>query len=331
MVTEMRLAVELPALSGREPLGFLAGLGVLRILTDRGIDARLGWDPVTALARVDGAGDVEEILGHLVAAFEELPDGGLMPGLPPELPAKKLGSAGGDPARITPGELVQAVEAQADDEQALRWLRALYTDLALDKNGCCARTLFSAPAGQQTLRSMFEKPTEQVRGDVITLLEQAVKGWRRVREVTGENLDVRASRLAAEQADGAATTYGVPGATWLALASLPLFPLGGDGKNVRAPGWFRARLPRRRLSWVFAWPVWSEPRTVRMVELMVRHPVIRDAVAEVSSLATGRGSASGSVRRSADALGIEAVPLAVRWSPPSAKSAGYLTAAGMWR
>ncbi|MGH9182807.1 MAG: type I-G CRISPR-associated protein, Cas3-extension family [Acidimicrobiales bacterium] len=318
--------VDLPALIGLDPLGFLAALGVLRLIGRERAEVRLSFDPVTATARLNGVDDIEQIVDQLGALFDAMPPGGLMIGLPPALPPSKAGPSGSDPGRIEPHEFSATARA-ATDAAAREWIRALWTELAVDDKGRCALTPFSAPSGQQTLRSMFEKPTESVRTDPAGRFREALASWQRVDGFTAENLDFRAVRGAADQQDGRATMSGVPGATWLALSAIPLFAMGGDGVAARTLRWANLRYPdRSRLS--LSWPVWDRPLDLDAVRALLAHRAI-DRGAEHAA-ARSAASHATDVRQQLQALGVQRVVVAHRRQLPGGKSAGVLVAAGSW-
>lgn len=316
--------VVLPALVGTEPVGFLAALGVVRVLGHRGVDVRLAFDPTSAQAVLHGPASIDEVVDELVAAFEGMPEGQLMLGLPPGLPPAKQGTEGPDPSRMTRNQLSEVVRQFGTDQQARQWIRALWCDLV--DGDQCAVTPFNAPTGQQTLRSMFQAPTLDVAKDPRTRLREAVLVWRRVDGVTGENLDVRAIRTAAEQQDGKATTAGVPGATWLALAAIPFFPMGGDGRRARTVCWFNLQPPGDRARPWFAWPVWRHAIDADAITVLLRHDVVREG----ARLAVERSDTNEAKRREerwraqARALGVERVVVARRRQLPGGKSAGVL-------
>jgi CRISPR-associated endonuclease/helicase Cas3 len=317
--------VSLPALVGLDPVGFLAALGVVRVLGHRRADVRLAFDPVTAQAVVHGVKDVDQVVDELVAAFEGMPDGQLMVGLPPAfVPKPEKGADFKDPARITPQEFRERAATAATLEERA-WIRAIWSDLG-GEDGECASTPFYAPTGRQTLWTTFSKPWEAVNASARERLTEALVAWRRFEKFTGENLDIRAVRGAADQADGVATMAGVPGATWLALAAIPFFPMGGDGRRARTVGWFELRAPRdRRRPW-FAWPVWRHPLDADAIAVLLRHDVVRDG----ARLAVEKSESADAKRRGerwraqARALGVERVVAARRRQLPGGKSAGVL-------
>lgn len=325
-----RPAVELPALNGLDPLGFLAALGVLRLLDHAGDEVRLSFDPVTATASLRGIDRLETAVDRLVGLVKEMPAEGLMVDMPPSLLTKKEGSKGSDPARLTPS-LFAALAATVSSPSGLAWIRALWTDLALDDKDRCVLTPFSAPAGQQTLRSMFEKPVAAVRANPHDRLTEALAAWCRIDDFTGENLDYRAVRGAADQQDGCATMSGVPGATWLALSAIPLFPVGGDGARAKTIRWADLRYPdrvRRRLS--LSWPVWDRPLDLHAVRALLKHPALDRAAAFAATPPDKQDDETRSISRQLEALGVQRVVVARRRQLPGGKSAGVLVRAGSW-
>lgn len=322
----------LPALGGREPLGFLAALGVLRLLAD--LDVALSWDESSGCALMHTPWRrIDDVVDALVEAVEGTADTDLVPSLSSDLVPAKVGSAGADPARIAIarlGELTSQVRTQAD----LDWIASVWTDLADDSEGRCARTPFNAPAGQQTMRSMFVAPRSIVAGDPRRWLREAVESWSRVPGHTGEGLDSRALRDTSELPEAKDPTYGVPGATYLALLAIPLFRMSGNG--VLAEGdpkrqsrtrrstvaWHRSARPRRN---VFAWPLWKDPLDLAAATVLLDHPDVARAVElrligrEVEDLSR------------LYALGVWAIAAASRRKSAAGKSEGSLTQEWVWR
>lgn len=319
--------VLLPALDGLDPLGFLAALGVLRLLEHRGVDARLSFDPMLATARMTGVESIDEVVGHLVALVEQLPADGLMVGLPPSLvPAATSSADFVDPGRITHARFAE-LAARAKDTDEREWIRALWTDLVASDEERCAFTPFYAPTGRQTLRTAFEKPAQLVMAEPDRLLREALGAWRRLDGFTGENLDFRAVRGAADQPDGRATMSGIPGATWLALSAIPLFPMGGDGLEHRTLRWQWLRfatIGRRRLA--FSWPIWRTPLDLDAVRALLAHR----AVDQAAEFAAAQSAGDPRVHGQLVALGVERVAVAHRRQLPGGKAAGVLVPAGSW-
>ena len=263
--------IELPALDGRTALGFLAGCGTLRLLAEeRGHRARLGWSVVDASARleVDGLVTVDDVVAELAQVVGALDGDVLVPGGPPGFPA---GGRSSDPVRMPVGEFAGTVGRWRDDvgdETVERWVPAMVTDL-VEREGAVHITQFAAPSGQQKFATALKLPPPLAKGPVQVLTE-AFTGWRRHPGVTGEYLDHRVLRSAADQTDGRSKEAGVPGATWLALMAWPWFPAGGDGHDRRTVGW--QRVGRRRE--LFRWPLWEPMLDPPSVRAVVDHPLV---------------------------------------------------------
>lgn len=360
MTADTSTTIEAPALDGRDPLGFLAAVGLLRLLSPIG-PAKLSWDVGSGCALLETeAVTLDDLVATAVDLITQIGPDNLAPGLTSSLLPNRTSPTGPDPARLSIDHFADIVAATTD-ASSLSWVRAIWTDLADDTEGRCARTPFNAPAGKQTLRSMFEKPLELVRQDPERWISEALTRWTRKEGYTGEGLESRAMRDAAEVNDGASTSYGVPGATYLALLALPSFPVrgagvlaGGDKKARRrvrrlTPGWQTA--PGRR-GLVFGWPLWSRPLDLASVDVLLDHPEVASAVRSamrVDDHAKSRGDtgvrrddrpgpgrperpAAGArsdppaaVHAALGALSVWAVVAAARRSRAGGKSEGFLT------
>lgn len=269
----MTYDVELPALDGQQALGFLAALGVLRLLSEGDhSDVRLRFDDQSATAiltspyaNIDA---VAEALAQLVP-----PAGAAIPGLPPGFPQERGGTS--DPMRVPRAEF--KAEWRSYSEPVRQWAAVLLTDLALDSSGRVALTPYTAPSGQQILRTFFEKPTTAVRADK-SLIRQALAEWRRVVGFTGEYLDHRVLQSTADDILGQkGREYGVPGATWLAIMALPMLRLTGRSGTVAATLWHR---PSGRREPVMIWPLWHRPLDRHAVQALLEHPEFRPSVVD---------------------------------------------------
>ncbi|MFB8769949.1 type I-U CRISPR-associated helicase/endonuclease Cas3 [Nocardiopsis alba] len=306
--------VALPALDGRDPLGFLAGLGVLRLLHQHlgPGRVRLSFDPFLATAQITSPlGDVEQISAALHRIVQDIPKGGALPQVqaawPPQI------GVGKDPLRVPRHHLQELRERthQLGGEHAPAWLHTIVTDLATDKDGRVALTPFMAPAGGQKAATFFSKPLELVLKDP-QVLHQALTGWQRLDGCTGENLDHRAIRTAVDTTTGASTPNGVPGATWLATQALPLLPLSGDGRYLSSGLWYRHNRQR-----IMLWPVWKHPLDLDGVQALLTHPNLEPQPADQPTPRLDRKGLAP--------LGVLTVAAAHRRPIPGGKSAGVLT------
>lgn len=264
----------LPALDGRTPLGFLAALGVLRLVTEHTKhSARLAWSPQDATAVLhDAQPDIDTLVADLNGIVCGIPDGGVLPetsaGFPPP------GEAPDKLRMIRPALRTYAAHvAEVDGPAGERWLGSLITDLSVDKDGRADISLYAAPSGKQSMRTMLGKPLALIRNDP-GLLREALVAWRRYPGVTGEYLDHRVLFDAVDAADGKPAERGVPGATWLALMSYPLLRTTAEGGQSMTTCWQNLghRSGRRMI-----YPLWSAPLDPAAVQALLSHPVLSDA------------------------------------------------------
>jgi hypothetical protein len=267
-------AIALPALDGRLPLGFLAALGVTRLVDAAGHAATLAWSERDASAVLHGEGlsDMDDVVGVLCDVVEQMPDGVLVPdgvvGFPPPGEAP-------DKLRLTPPKLRELFESLAhlgSTDVLHDWVSSLVTDLALDAQGRSAHTLYGAFSGKQSMYTMLTKPLELVRRRP-ELLREAIEGWKRVDGVTGEYLDHQVLFDAADSPSGESRERGVPGATWLALMSYPLIrTTSTDGRRATSTGWYTSgRRVRLR------WPLWRNPLDLAAIRALWESPLLTRA------------------------------------------------------
>lgn len=267
-------SLTLPALDGRTPLGFLAALGLTRLLDIYCDDTpRLSWSVQDHTAQLHTTKDsIEHVVADLHAVVLSIPPEGVLPGVPPNLPPP---GAAPDRLRLAPGAL-RALVSDLVPEPTVEvdaWLGSLVTDLSLDEKYRCDISLMTAPSGKQSMRTMLEKPLELVRSDPESLT-QALLGWRRRPGVSGEYLDHRVLFDAADSGAGTSEERGVPGATWLALMSYPLLRTTAIGTEPITTGWHR---PRGQPP-VFVYPLWREPLDRHAIAALLEHPLLQTAV-----------------------------------------------------
>ncbi|MFB7763609.1 type I-G CRISPR-associated protein, Cas3-extension family [Streptomyces xiamenensis] len=338
--------IELPALQGRDPLGFLASLGVLALLTRTGNAPRLSfaqtaphYAQITAPA-LESADDIADVLRGVVDSMGE---DQVIPGLSNWPISPIAAGTTSDPSRVLRSELpavLASVRAESG-EAGVEWLLAVLNQFHSDAKGRAALTPFMAPTGRQSIHTFFAKPLSLVRENPACLRE-ALVSWKRVEGCTGENFDAAALRGAAESSDGKPGSFGVPGATWLATMGLRLTR---QGSHI---GWGGESRPyttlwRYRGGQLMLWPLWTPRlnaegvRTMLELPLYLRGDGTRDEplmVSETIKLTEGAGSETeiqydpslihASGRVSLRDYGIHAVGGARRSG--AAKSAGPLTA-----
>lgn len=269
--------LSLPALDGRAPLGFLSALGVLRLLeesTASTLRPRLSWatDTCTAVLH-DGPETIDDLVDVLTRIVTSIPEGGVLSGVAPDLPPP--GEAP-DRLRLPRDQHRTLAEKiwREDGEAGERWMASLVTDLSVDDKKRADISLFTAPSGKQSMRTMLEKPLALVRKRP-ELLREALTAWRRYPGVSGEYLDHHVLFDAVDAPDGRPAERGVPGATWLALMSYPLLRTGSPGRDPVTTGWQQIRpgADGRR----FVYPLWSRPLDSHAARLLLTHPILERA------------------------------------------------------
>jgi hypothetical protein len=265
-------AVELPALDGRLPLGFLAALGLLRLLGDLLEDSvRLSFTPTRGTAVLDSPlktpGDIAALLATIVAATT---GNGVVPGLGPGFPLPA--GSGKDPMRPQRESYRQfsAHVSRIDPLAARQWLPNLCTDLAVDPASRADITPFASARGKQNMRTFFGKSLGLVR-DQPRYLGEALTGWRRVPGVTGEYLDHRVLNSPVDDPAGMEKAErGVPGATWLATMAIPMLRLTGDGHQRAATLWHHVGYRH-----IMIWPLWRHPLDKPAVQALIEHSCLK--------------------------------------------------------
>jgi hypothetical protein len=303
-------ALPLPALDGRTPLGFLAALGVLRLVNEHvGRTARLAWSTRDATAVLhDAHSNVEVLVDDLTAIVQSIPDGGVLPGLSSDFPPP--GEAP-DKLRLNRADFAPyaAHVTAADGDAGEQWLASLVTDLSVDDKQRADISLFAAPSGKQSMRTMLEKPLALLRAHP-GYLREALVAWRRYPGVTGEYLDHRVLFDAVDSSTGKSAERGVPGATWLALMSYPLLRTTAAGTEPITTCWqdLGRRVGGRRM----VYPLWSSPLDVAAIQAVLSHPVMD-------------GAEHGKPSPQAELLSIFWIGHAVRRRIPGRTFAGVLT------
>ena len=301
--------LSLPALDGHTPLGFLAGLGVLRLVTEfTNHRPRLAWSRNDGSAvQHDAHRDLDDLVDDLAEIVRGIPPRGVLPGLSADFPPP--GEAP-DKLRLRREDFTPyaAHVSETDGTAGERWLAALVTDLSVDDKQRADIGLFAAPSGKQSMRTMLEKPLALVRANPA-LLREALVAWRRHPGVSGEYLDHRVLFDAVDASDGRPAERGVPGATWLALMSYPLMRTTAAGSEPITTAWQDFGRPAGRR---MVYPLWSDPLDVAAAAAVLTHPVLR-------------GADPGRPPEGAELLSVFAVVHAHRRRIPGRTFAGVLT------
>lgn len=245
--------IELPGLSGASPIGFLAALGMLRVLVeDRGHMARLAWR--NGRAALDGMDSADAILDELTANMVGR--------------AEAIEFTWADATRnATPEQYRLAVERAKGDQRALAFLAGWGTD-AVVREGAIANTRFDMTSGRQQL-------LRDLRGLALTITRQSLEvallgGAYGAQSSFG--LDPITVRFHAHepQAPTKSDPPGKPGLIWLAFEAIPFHPVVPvSSTRARTTGWRGAPAPG------YVWSLWNEPLALAEVSLLRVLPIDR--------------------------------------------------------
>ncbi len=252
--------LSLAGLAGNNPLGFLAGLGVLDACAAEGLDARLSWtDDLTPTAVLTTAAGLDEVLEAVEADRVRFVGSSVLNGPPghPLTDAKpgkevlrRWAEVIGDEAEppLTGGTPEQNLFAALVAEGA--------TDTTANRNAKPTHLHFSA--GQQQFLRLAKDLAQAV---TRSQLSEAMTGpWRPDPAAKTFGWNAGGARVYAFRASDPAGEKrpGYPGPDWLAFRGLVALPVvaraGRDG--------FRLVTTACETGWKvssFRWPLWSSP------------------------------------------------------------------------
>ncbi len=255
----------LTGLDGSNPLAFLAALGTLCALEDRGLTTRLSWENRGVWRPVlHGLDSLDELVDQLWADLQTW-DG--EPAL--QLSYRKGNKTERDlkppPERMS--EYLRQMRALGGRSAALAG--AFGSDLVTDNNGATKPTAFHFTAGQQRFLTMAE---DLRRGLTREDFVEALAGpWRWTRELPVFAWDGSGARGYALRATDPSKDKktGVPAADWLALLGLRLFPVTRTGDHLRTTGFTGGWKDGQ-----FTWLIWEPPLTSCTVASLLQHATL---------------------------------------------------------
>lgn len=263
--------VRLTGLDASNPLGFLAALGALRILSQRG-EARLSWLDegrwTAALHLPEDTPDPAALLFEHAQSWKDARELDLQYDKIEKNKTKRVRDLKPEPARFRAFLATAANTASPADRRLADFAAAYGSDVVQDNNGNTKPTAFHFTAGQQSFLDMVVEITE---GLTLEHLTEAIYGpWRREADLPLLRWDVSGERLYALMASNPGTekARGVPGADWLAFQALPFFPCFPVGSRLMTTGFVsRDRILSLR------WPVWTAPARLDSVRTLLAQPL----------------------------------------------------------
>jgi hypothetical protein len=298
----------LTGLDAQNPLGFLAALGLLRILDDH---ARRRQEPLPQLSFVDDAQQVAQVGSHLDLQaitgllLEDAAEQALSGALRLAYDNKgnrRVPEAAGATRDLKPPPSVARTylaEVAAGSRRDADLAAAFFSELVIQRSKPTKKqdsedgdsqaakvkpTALAFTAGPQKFLVQAEKLRVSVTGDEV---ENALIGpWRYQAAAASFRWDPLTSTPYAYRATnpGDETPPAIPAAHWLALHGIAFFPVFSDHGALHTTavlgGWHDS---------VFTWPVWNAPATKSVIASLLRF--------DVAALS----------QRSRDALGIHQV------------------------
>lgn len=269
-------SLTLTGLDGTNPLGFLAALGALLGSSD-GRTTSLRWEfQGTWFPVLEGCfADLDALVERLDRDRMECEKD---PALALTYSGKRDLKPRPDVFRRYLEELVS--DATSKNRRSVDWAAAFATDVAVDNNGNTKPTALHFTAGQQ----QFLQMVRELVGKVTTAdLREALEGpWTYSKPLPVMGWDSTSTRDYALRASDPSQDkkLGVPGADWLAVRGLAMFPVAPRGARVLTTcctgGWKDGK---------FTWPLWTVPLSA---------PVIRTLLCqEVGSMAPAERQARG--------------------------------------
>lgn len=272
----------LTGLDGKNPIAFLAALGVLNAVTDKagaeGPAPKLAWRQQGTFLPVLVGGPERDAL--LEALWEDVQSFRVEPAIQ-WLRYRKEGGAEAHDLKPPPKEFVAYLRGLVErgagaGRRSLDFAAAFATDVAVDNNGNTKPTALHFTAGQQEFLSMV---TGLIEGVTTLDLEEAVFGpWRYERPLPVLQWDNAASRDYALRASDPSKDkkLGVPGADWLAFRGLPFLRVAPVEDAIQTTGckggWKNG---------TFRWPIWTVPLSRPVIGSLLGSAEVGDAAPRV--------------------------------------------------
>lgn len=255
--------IDLPGVDGSNPLGFLAALGLLRVVPR----AKLGFSGDGSFrAFLDEFDKSKSDLAALVAADARSSED---PNAPWRFTYTKAATKKQGPQEVAdlkpPPDVFKQFLATCikswlmGNEEAAAYAASYGTDVAVDGKGNTKPTAFHFTAAQQTFLGAVEIIRASVNEKWVMTSLFAGHG-----EQPGSNLrwDPGAERnwaLMASNPSGDGTRVDAP-LEWLAFRGLPLLPSFPHGMRIITTG-----VSGRGDDMTFTWPVWSIPASLQTI------------------------------------------------------------------
>lgn len=246
----MKKIANLTGISASSPIGFLAALGLTRILSsDFGKDVRLCWKKGHVVIDGVGCSDILEILEKHMKERVKSPEFNWTDSL----------------RKVSPELYRRQCERMKNDDRALGFMAAWGTDTVL-KDGCMSETRFDMTSGQQKLLKSLRAMVVKIKREHFA--SALLGGPYEAQSSFG--LDPVAVRSHAHESEAPTNSDppGKKGLIWLAYESIPLHPLipTASGKPSTL-GW--SDYPKAG----YVWPIWRGFLNLKEIALLRAYPL----------------------------------------------------------
>jgi hypothetical protein len=270
----------LTGLDGKNPLAFLAALGVLNAVADRTKEGtpepRLVWRAGgTHQPAIVGGPDRGALLDVLVQDLESFRG---EPAIERLRYRKDGNGAEAHDLKPPPGYFADYLSHLVNDglvnddlRRSLAFAAAFATDVAMDNNGNTKPTALHFTAGQQEFLAMV---SELIQGVRVEDLEEALFGpWKYERPLPVLQWDNTSARDYALRASDPSKDkkLGVPGADWLAFRGLPFIRVAPVGDRIVTTG-----CSGEWKTGAFRWPIWTVPLSRPVIGSVLTSPEVFD-------------------------------------------------------
>jgi len=262
-----------PGIDGSEALGFLAGLGILRISSLRDSNVRMNWLPEGGLWHPLYTWSGSSSIGNLEELSETLSSRLLAYAQPADFGVAHLGEKIGVEPDIFRRHAENAVkmylentgsgEEERDWELVAAMLSASGSDGVIDDKGNIAYTSisFSNGGSAQLLLKDFKNAASLCTAEIVLA---GLQGQPELFEITSLNWDPRDQRSAAHRwkdpaKEKALVDPVVNALAYIGMSYLTAMPYG----TLKTIGW-RYEKPRG-----FQWPLWRHPLTAEILTALL--------------------------------------------------------------
>ncbi|WP_441289257.1 type I-G CRISPR-associated protein, Cas3-extension family [Sorangium sp. KYC3313] len=263
----------LTGLDGKNPLAFLAALGVLNALADQTQDGRreprlvwrAGGNYQPAIVGGPDRGALLDALVQDLKSFQGEP-------AIERLRYRKDGAGTeAHDLKPPPGYFAEYLSRLVRDDlrRSLAFAAAFATDVAVDNNGNTKPTALHFTAGQQEFLTMVSELLQGVR---VEDLEEALFGpWKYERPLPVLQWDNTSARDYALRASDPSKDkkLGVPGADWLAFRGLPFIRVAPVRDRIVTTG-----CSGEWKTGAFRWPIWTVPLSRPVIGSVLTSPEV---------------------------------------------------------